>query len=97
MKLLEKSIKLFSPLQFIVYLHPQMMKKTAFILLPITAFSLFNYGAIAQCSICAKTVMQMGDGPAKGFNDGIIYLMVVPYIAIGIVAYKWWQNEKRKS
>jgi hypothetical protein len=58
---------------------------------------LFNYGAIAQCSICAKTVMQMGDGPAKGFNDGIIYLMVVPYIAIGIVAYKWWQNEKRKS
>jgi len=41
--------------------------------------------------------MQMGDQPAKGFNDGIIYLMIVPYIAIGIVAYKWWQNEKRKS
>jgi len=97
MKLLEKSIKLLNTLQFIVYLHPQTMKKTGLIILLITALSLFNDVAVAQCSICAKTVMQMGDQPAKGFNDGIIYLMIVPYIAIGIVAYKWWQNEKRKS
>lgn len=73
------------------------MKKTLFILFVIAAFSFLSNGAFAQCSICAKTVMQMGDRPAQGFNDGIIYLMIIPYIAIGLVAYKWWQNEKRKS
>lgn len=97
MKLLQKSIKFFNPLQFLVYLQPQTMKKTFLKLLLIISFSFVNYGVFAQCSICAKTVMQMGDRPAQGFNDGIIYLMIIPYIAIGIVAYKWWQNEKRKS
>ncbi len=52
---------------------------------------------MAQCSICAKTVMQMGTKPAEGFNSGIIYLMVIPYVAIGIVGYKWWKHEKTKS
>ena len=97
MKLLQKSINLFGLLQFPVYLQPQTMKKTLFIIILIAAFSFFGYGAFAQCSICAKTVLQMGDKPAQGFNNGIIYLMVIPYLAIGVVAYKWWQNEKRKS
>jgi hypothetical protein len=46
----------------------------------------------AQCSICAKSVQQMGAKPAEGFNSGIIYLMMVPYAAIGIIGYKWWKN-----
>ena len=46
----------------------------------------------AQCSICTKTVQQMGNQAAEGFNSGIIYLMLVPYAAIGIVGYKWWKN-----
>lgn len=97
MKLLQKSIIFFNPLYFIVYLQPQTMKKTLVILLFTITFSFFSFGAFAQCSICAKTVMQMGDKPAQGFNNGIIYLMIIPYLAIGVVAYKWWQNEKRKS
>ena len=40
--------------------------------------------------------MQMGTKPAEGFNAGIIYLMVVPYVAIGIVGYKWWKNNNVK-
>ncbi|HEY5461699.1 MAG TPA: hypothetical protein VIJ95_00450 [Hanamia sp.] len=72
------------------------MKISSFILLFLVCILVFNTGAIAQCSICAKTVMQMGTKPAEGFNSGIIYLMVVPYIAIGVVGYKWWQNDKRK-
>lgn len=72
------------------------MKISAFILLFAICFLLFNTGAIAQCSICAKTVMQMGTKPAEGFNAGIIYLMVVPYVAIGIVGYKWWKNNNVK-
>lgn len=39
----------------------------------------------------------MGSKPAEGFNNGIIYLMLVPYVAFGVVGYKWWQNEKKKA
>jgi hypothetical protein len=73
------------------------MKKIITILFFAVSFSFLCIDANAQCSICAKTVMQMGDKPAQGFNNGILYLMVIPYLAIGAVAYKWWQNEKRKS
>ena len=73
------------------------MKKLLFILFLVGCFLMFNNGAFAQCSICAKTVMQMGTKPAEGFNTGIIYLMVIPYIAIGIVGYRWWKSEKTKS
>lgn len=41
--------------------------------------------------------MQMGNKPAEGFNFGIIYLMVIPYVAIGIIGYRWWKGEKNKS
>ncbi|HWH62178.1 MAG TPA: hypothetical protein VNS50_02855 [Ginsengibacter sp.] len=51
-----------------------------------------NQDLMAQCSICAKSVQQMGSKPAQGFNSGIIYLMIIPYAAIGIIGYKWWKS-----
>ena len=48
----------------------------------------------AQCSICAKTTQQMGEKPAKGFNSGIIYLMLTPFAVAGYVGYRWWKNNK---
>jgi hypothetical protein len=51
----------------------------------------------AQCSICNKTVQQLGKGPAQGFNKGIIYLMLIPYAAIGVVGYRWWRSDRGNS
>jgi hypothetical protein len=73
------------------------MKKLLLLFLFVASACLIQSDAVAQCSICAKTVAQMGSKPAEGFNSGIIYLMIIPYLAIGAVGYKWWQNEKRKS
>jgi hypothetical protein len=71
------------------------MKKS---LLVLGFFFLFSTGYIgestAQCSICSKTTLQMGEKPARGFNSGIIYLMLVPYAVIGVVGYKWWKGNK---
>ena len=39
--------------------------------------------------------MQMGSGPAQGFNTGILYLMFIPFAAIGVVGYKWWKSVKK--
>jgi hypothetical protein len=73
------------------------MKKVFLISVLIGCFVLFNIDVEAQCSICAKTVSQMGTKPAEGFNTGIIYLMVIPYLAIAFVAYKWWKSGKANS
>lgn len=75
------------------------MKRYFVILLFVLSFSMAAVIAEAQCSICTKTAMQLGNKPAQGLNAGILYLMSIPYIAIGIVGYKWWKvrNEEGKS
>jgi len=70
------------------------MKKLFLILVLTFQFSLFVSNAEAQCSICAKTTQQMGEKPAKGFNSGIIYLMLTPFAIVGVVGYRYWKNNK---
>lgn len=71
------------------------MKKNFLILFLIVCFFVINYTSTqAQCSICAKSVQQMGEKPARGFNSGIIYLMLVPYAVIGVIGYKWWKGNR---
>lgn len=70
------------------------MKKFIFILF-LSVFLLFqNNIGFAQCSICAKTTQQLGDKPAKGFNSGIIYLMLTPFAIMGYVGYRWFKQNK---
>jgi len=42
----------------------------------------------AQCSMC-RAVLESEEGQqtAKGINDGIVYLMAIPYVLVGIVGY----------
>jgi len=58
---------------------------------------LANIHVMAQCSICTKTAQQLGEGPARGLNTGIIYLAFIPLSAIGIIGFRWWQNERRNK
>lgn len=58
------------------------------------AVLLLNITLFAQCSICTKTAQQLGDGPARGMNSGIIYLAFIPLLVIGYVGFRWWKNEK---
>jgi len=50
--------------------------------------------AFAQCSICTKTVQQMGETPAKGLNTGILYLAFTPFAVVGYIGYRWWKSNK---
>lgn len=49
--------------------------------------------ANAQCSICTKTAMQLGEKPAQGMNSGVVYLMFAPFAVMGYVGYRWYKNE----
>ena len=51
--------------------------------------------AAAQCSICTKTAQQLGEGPAKGMNSGILYLAFAPMAIIGFLAYRWIKNNRQ--
>ncbi len=48
----------------------------------------------AQCSICTKTAMQLGEKSASGMNSGVIYLMLAPFAVVGYIGFRWWKNEK---
>ena len=70
------------------------MKKFPAILLLTIMTGLFSPAIIAQCSVCTKTVTQMGEKPAKGLNQGILYLMFAPFAIVGVVGYRWWKSNK---
>jgi len=69
------------------------MKKGVVLLLVMMVLALPFYTQ-AQCSICTKTAMQLGEGPAKGLNAGILYLMATPLAIMGIIGFRWWKREK---
>lgn len=73
------------------------MKKYIFILIIILAFTT---SAEAQCAMC-RAVLESEEGQetAKGINDGIIYLMAIPYILIGGIGFLIYKkfNKAKKS
>ncbi|SDZ17204.1 hypothetical protein SAMN05444397_10419 [Flavobacterium aquidurense] len=75
-----------------------LISKTYFYIL----FSMFvSLGANAQCAMCRAALA--GDSnvkKAEAVNDGIVYLMVVPYLLvaiIGVLIYRMYQSKKKKA
>lgn len=61
-----------------------MKKKLLIILLLLFVFS----GLEAQCAMCRAVLeSEEGQSTAEGVNNGIIYLMAIPYILVGTVGY----------
>ncbi|WP_191858154.1 hypothetical protein [Hanstruepera ponticola] len=74
------------------------MKKQLIILFLLVLASL---PVEAQCAMC-RAVLESEEGQetAKGINDGIIYLMAIPYIlvgAIGFLIYKKFNKAKKSK
>ncbi|HEV7346739.1 hypothetical protein [Telluribacter sp.] len=53
----------------------------------------------AQCAMCRGSVEStMGNGRNNvgvGLNTGIVYLFVMPYLAVAVVGYLWYRNSKK--
>jgi hypothetical protein len=56
-----------------------------FTLILLTLFPLISRG---QCAMC-RAVLESGDNNAvaEGINNGIVYLMAIPYILVGVIFY----------
>lgn len=52
--------------------------------------------AEAQCAMC-RAVLESEEGgqAAKGINNGIVYLMIFPYLLVGGVGYAIYRSRKK--
>ncbi|MCG2610813.1 hypothetical protein LZZ90_04775 [Flavobacterium sp. SM15] len=61
--------------------------KTAIFLL-LLVFCFFTLDANAQCAMCRAALESEESGVQAGaVNDGIVYLMAIPYILVGAIGY----------
>lgn len=70
-------------------------KKVIFFLL---ASFLFTLNSNAQCAMC-RAVLETEEGgiKAEAVNDGIVYLMVIPYILVAILGYAIYRMKTQKK
>lgn len=74
--------------------------KTAFFLITFGLMVVSTIPVKAQCAQCAATVetnTKNGGSLAKGLNSGIMFLMVMPYLAVGVVGFIWYKKYRRKN
>lgn len=62
-------------------------------------FSLFfSLSANAQCAMCRAALAGEGNkAQAQAVNDGIVYLMVIPYLLVGGIGYYIYRMKMKKK
>ncbi len=77
------------------------MKNKVFLLTFILCVSgILTASLNAQCPMCRMTLesnYQNGGSLGNGINAGILYLLVMPYIIVGAIAYVYIKNRKKQK
>jgi CRISPR/Cas system-associated protein endoribonuclease Cas2 len=61
-------------------------------------FFFFQISANAQCAMCRAALAGEGNKvQAQAVNDGIVYLMVIPYLLVGGIGYYIYRMRKKKK
>jgi hypothetical protein len=64
----------------------------------IILMSFFNSLSFAQCAMCKAVVeanLEAGDTKGAGLNDGILFLMSMPYIAVLLFGVFYYLQKKK--
>ena len=53
----------------------------------------------SQCAMCKATVENSENSEtfAAGLNSGILYLMAIPYVLFGFIAFMWYKNSRKNK
>lgn len=66
--------------------------------LMLTLVLFTSIASFAQCAMCRATLennFSSGKpGIGAGINTGILYLLIMPYLAIMILGYLWYRSSK---
>lgn len=67
-------------------------------LMPATLLLALPVLTHAQCAMC-RAALESSDGniKAEAVNDGIVYLMILPYLLVGLVGYAVYRLRKKKK
>ena len=68
------------------------------VLLFAVLFAAFDMSA--QCAMCkgsAEMNLKQGGGDPQGLNNGILYMLVMPYLLVGAIGYWWWRNRRKEQ
>ena len=58
----------------------------------------FSISSYAQCAMCrAALTGDENKTQAAAVNDGIVYLMVIPYVLVGSLGYYIYRMKKKKQ
>jgi len=79
-------------------MNTKRIKTFAALLLVLVLVSLNFTELAAQCPMCrmsAESNLANGGTAGKGLNNGILYMLITPYLLIGGIAYVWWRNRRK--
>jgi hypothetical protein len=80
--------------KFVAIRFSRFVKTSVFLLV----FFFLCLPANAQCAMCRAALSGEGNKvKAAAVNDGIVYLMVIPYVLVGAIGYAVYRMRKNKS
>jgi hypothetical protein len=50
-----------------------------------------------MCTLNAENSTKEGNMQGRGLNDGILFLLVIPYLAAAGLGYLWYKKYRKKS
>lgn len=77
---------------------PKVSAKWGWLALIILLISAQLSPSFGQCAMCRAVLESDASGQAaKGINNGIVYLMIFPYLLVGAVGYAVYKTRRLKS
>jgi hypothetical protein len=76
-------------------LESRLVIKTVFLFL---AYFFFSLSMNAQCAMCRAALEGEGNEiKAQAVNDGIVYLMLIPYILVALIGFAVYRIYRKKK
>ncbi len=60
-------------------------------------YSGYTYGQCPMCHITAESNLANGGSEGKGLNNGILYMLALPYTLVGFFGLIVWRNNRRNK
>jgi hypothetical protein len=66
--------------------------------LMLVGYCFFPIASKAQCAMCRASLESTGDvSQAEAVNDGIVYLMIIPYVLVALVGFTVYKMYKKRQ
>jgi hypothetical protein len=73
------------------------VSKKIFLVIILIAFQLSAFSQCDMCKAVLETDLKSGGSMGKGINNGILYLILIPYILLTIVGYFIYRHYQKNK